>query len=147
MGPEGAVVAIIIILILAFAFIAITYQPLHDYINSFLGIQTSVHITGVSLELNALTNASCFGSVVQPLPGFYAQKGSGFDYTVNLTNSCASPHNITNVSVLNGGFSITSVSPKLPYEVFGNNKIQLSTLISPASGFNGGVLTIQVNVT
>jgi hypothetical protein len=148
MGPKSVVVAIIVILILALAFIAITYQPLHNYIDGILGIHNnSIYITGVSLEINSAANVSCFGNVVQPLPGFYAQKGSEFDYTVNLTNSCTGPHNITNVSVLNSGFSIKSVNPRLQYEVFENNKVQLSMAISPSGGFNGGVMTLQVNVT
>lgn len=147
MGPKGAAIAIIIVLILAVAFVAATYSPLYDFICNLLGIQNSVYITGVSLEIGGAHPTSCFGSVIQPLPGFNVQRGSQFNYTLNLTNSCPDPHNITNVSVLNGGFSVRSVSPRLQYEVFGNNRVQLSMVVVPAQGFGGGVLTLQLNVT
>ncbi len=147
MGPKSVVLAIILILILAFAFIAITYPPLNAYIDGVLGVHNTVYITGVSLEINGAPNESCFGSVVQPFPGFSTQKGAEFNYTVNLTNTCTGPHNITNVSILNPGFSIVSASPRLQYEVFNGNRVQLGMQISPPSGFNAGVMTLQVNVT
>ncbi|HIH50647.1 MAG: hypothetical protein ABSE71_04620 [Candidatus Micrarchaeaceae archaeon] len=147
MGPKSVVLAIIVILVLALAFIAITYKPLNNYIDGILGIHNTIYITGVSFEINGATNESCFGNVVQPLPGFYAQKGGEFSYTVNLTDACTGPRNITNVNVLNSGFSIKSVSPRLPYEVFGGNRVQLGMEISHPSGFSAGVLTLQLNVT
>ncbi len=148
MGPKGVAVAIVVIIILAAAFVAVTYQPLNGYLSKFFGIRNdSVYITGVSLEINGPANESCFGNVIQPLQGFYAQRGGSFNYTVNLTDSCTGTHEILNASVLNSGFAVESVNPKLPYEVFRNNTMRLSMEISPQSDFNGGVLTLQVNVT
>jgi hypothetical protein len=108
---------------------------------------SNVYVSGVSLEINNATQISCFGNVVQALPGFNITRALPFSYSFNLTNSCKAPHNVTAINVINNGFTTRVVNPVLKYEMFGGNRVPFSVLITPSSGFNGGVMTIQVNVT
>ncbi len=114
-----AIAAIIILLIVVAAILLflLNYVAIKNYVYGLFGISNSIYISGVSLEINNANPVSCFGNVVQPLPAFYTEKGSPFNYTLNLTNACASPHNVTNITSPNPGFSIKVLSPKLQYEI------------------------------
>lgn len=135
---------IVTIIIIAIA-VVYFYDP--NLLYMLLGISNKVYVSGVSVEINNINPISCFGNVVQPFNGFTIQKGSTFEYTVNLTNSCPEAHNVTAIQVLNNGFTIKAVDPKLQYEIFQNNRVPFKLQIAPPSSFNGGVLTLQVNVT
>jgi hypothetical protein len=142
-----AVSILLTIIILAIVAIAAIYIYNPNLIYNLLGISNDVYVSGVSVEINSVNPISCFGSVVQPFPGFYTEKGSQFQYMFNLSNSCPASHNVTTINVLNNNFAVQVTDPKLPYEIFSNNRVPFKLLITPTSSFNGGVLTLQVNVT
>jgi hypothetical protein len=144
MRAVSVLLVIIVLVILALAAIYI-YNP--NLIYNFFGIPNEMFISGVSLEINNASPISCFGNVVQALPGFYTQKGSAFNYTLNVTNSCPSPHNVTSIESINNHFTVQVLEPKLQYEIFQNNRVPFKIRVTPPSNFNGGVLTLQVNVT
>ena len=111
MGRNAIIgIAFIILAALVIAFIW-TADP--TLVNSLLGINSNIYVSGVSLEINNAYPMQCFGNVIRPLPGFYVQRGSEFNLTFNLTNTCADGHNITSVGVMNGGFSTSITGPKL----------------------------------
>ncbi len=138
---------VVLFLIVAAAAIAIVYLYSPSTIYGFLGISDNTSISGVSLEINSARQTSCFGSVVQALPGFSFASGSMFNYSFNLTDSCPGRRNITSILVLNPGFAIRSVNPQLPYETFNGNRVPFTVQVQPPSGFHGGVMSIQVNAT
>ncbi len=137
--------AIFIVFIIAVAVFIYLFST--GILNGLFSFSSNIYVSGISLEINSASSISCFGNVIQPMPGFNISKDAPFNYTFNLTNSCQASHNVTGVNVINSGFKTDVLSPKLQYQMFQNNKVPFRLIITPPQSFNGGVLNLQINVT
>jgi len=143
----GTRIGLIIPVFIILAAVIFVYLFSTSILNYLFGPTNKIYVSGVSLEINNASPVLCFGNVIQPLPGFNTSKGKSFNYTFNLTDSCQESHNVTGVNVINSGFKTDVLSPRLPYQIFSNNKVPFKMVITPPDSFNGGILNLQVNVT
>jgi len=127
------VVVIVVVVLAVIAWWAVTalFAPVNQ--------ATQYTITGVSWTVNYPGSVHYFGT--SPLTtctaGFCPHSGTvlqQFTYTLTLSNSDSSPHNVTDVSLAGYTFTIISTSPTISTS---------SPLVVPAGGSGSVILTIQ----
>jgi len=99
---------------------------------------TYVHATG-------LTNGNVTGELkyTRTLPGFSTSSYNTFNYSLSIPNYSQFNMTLLNITTDNG-FSIESVSPKLPYSLAPNSTVKLVALIKAPKSYTG---ILQINYT
>lgn len=121
--------------------------------NNTSGISQSVHptvtVNGVDVVINYQgTTSGYLGATSQTLNGFSASAGSTYSYTITIdTSALLLDHSINSVTVSTSGFSISSVSPTLPYSFSPGSTIDITVTINlPSTSFNG-VMELEIDTT
>jgi len=140
------IIAVVVIVIVIIAVIGAVVS------NNNSGIVTplpKVNVTAVDLSIvyNGLSSGY-LGPTSQSLPGFTTVSGSSYSYTITFTSSAAIlTHSITSIYTNTPGFSITSVSPTLPYSFSPGSTFTVTIIIQTPTSSYDGVLQITVETS
>lgn len=137
----GVVIGIIVVI--GFIYVSDNYNSISQSVNP------TVTVTAVDVVINYQGSTSGYlGPSSQSLAGFSASSDSTCAYTISInTSAILFTHNINSITVNTDGFSISSISPSLPYSFGPGSTITLTLIINLPSSSYTGIMEIEIDTT
>lgn len=112
-------------------------------------VHPTVSVTAVDVQINYQGSTSGYlGATSQSLSGFTISAGNQEAYTLTFqTSAILLQHSINSITVSTSGFSVSSVSPTLPYSFSAGSTVSVTVTLNVPSGSYTGVLDLVVDTT
>jgi hypothetical protein len=112
-------------------------------------VNPTVTVTAVDLQINYQGSTDGYmGPTSQSLGGFTISAGNQETYTLTFnTTALLLQHQINSLTISTSGFSLSSLSPNMPYSFSAGSTVSVTLTINVPSSSYSGVLDIVLDTT